>query len=247
VARESPDAPGALAPLSALRKAWDWALDYAYVLRWQLAATLSRDDAHAFEDGRDDRPTILVLPGVYERWQFMLPIIRRLHARGHGVHVVGALGANTGRVAEMSRRARAYLEAEDIHDVVIVAHSKGGLIGKHLMAFGDPDRRIRAMVAINAPFLGSSYARLFPVRSIRDFSPRNAALVELGRSREVNARITSVFARFDPHIPGGSALEGAVDERVAASGHFRIMGDEDVLRRVEAAIDRAGSAGRPPA
>ncbi len=160
----------------------------------------------------------------------MLPIIRRLHARGHGVHVVGTLGANVGRIAEMSRRARAYLEAEDLRDVVIVAHSKGGLIGKPLVAFGDPDRRIRAMVAINAPFGGSSYARLFPVRSIRDFSPRNAALVELGRSRAVNARITSLFARFDPHIPGGSALDGATDERVRASGHFRIMGDEDVLR-----------------
>ncbi|WP_445443958.1 esterase/lipase family protein [Clavibacter sp. km1a] len=241
------DGPDALPPLTALRKAWDWALDYAYVLRWQAAATLSRDDASSFEDGRDDRPTILVLPGVYERWQFMLPIIRRLHARGHGVHVVGSLGANVGRVAEMSRRARAYLEAEDLRDVIVVAHSKGGLIGKHLMAFGDPDRRIRAMVAINAPFAGSSYARLFPVRSIRDFSPRNAALVELGRSREVNARITSIFARFDPHIPGGSSLDGATDERVAASGHFRIMGDEDVLRRVEAAIDRAGSSTAPPA
>ncbi|MBW8026534.1 alpha/beta hydrolase [Clavibacter michiganensis subsp. michiganensis] len=239
--------PDPLPPLPLLRQALDWALDYAYVLRWQIAATLSRDDARSFEDGRDDRPTILVLPGVYERWQFMLPIIRRLHARGHGVHVVGTLGANVGRIAEMSRRARAYLEAEDLRDVVIVAHSKGGLIGKHLMAFGDPDRRIRAMVAINAPFGGSSYARLFPVRSIRDFSPRNAALVELGRSRAVNARITSLFARFDPHIPGGSALDGATDERVRASGHSRIMGDEDVLRRVEAAIDRAGSSAAPPA
>jgi triacylglycerol lipase len=239
--------PDALPPLTVLRKAIDWALDYAYVLRWQASATFSHDDAHAFEDGRDDRPTILVLPGVYERWQFMLPIIRRLHARGHGVHVVGTLGANVGRVAEMARRARVYLEEEDLRDVVIVAHSKGGLIGKHLMAFEDPDRRIRTMVAINAPFGGSSYARFIPIRSIRDFSPRNGALVALGRSREANARITSIHARFDPHIPGGSALDGAVNERVAASGHFRIMGDEDVLRRVEAAIDRAGSAARPPA
>lgn len=236
-----------LPPLSALRKALDWALDYAYVLRWQAAATLSRDDARAFEDGRDDRPTILVLPGVYERWQFMLPLIRRLHARGHGVHVVGALGANVGRVAEMARRARARIEAEDLRDVVVVAHSKGGLIGKHLMAFDDPDRRIRAMVAINAPFGGSSYARFIPIRSIRDFSPRNGALVALGRSREANARITSIHARFDPHIPGGSALEGAVNERVQAAGHFRIMGDEDVLRRVEAAIDRAAPPAGPDA
>ncbi|WP_414172485.1 esterase/lipase family protein [Clavibacter tessellarius] len=137
-----------------------------------------------------------MLPGVYERWQFMLPIIRRLHARGHGVHVVGALGANVGRVAEMARRARAHLEAADLRDVVVVAHSKGGLIGKHLMAFDDPDRRIRSMVAINAPFGGSSYARFIPIRSIRDFSPRNGARSwrSAGRGRRTRGSRASTCA-----------------------------------------------------
>ncbi len=40
------------------------------------------------------RPVVLV-PGVYERWQFLRPIADALAARGHPVHVIPELGINT--------------------------------------------------------------------------------------------------------------------------------------------------------
>jgi hypothetical protein len=48
--------------------------------------------------------------------------------------------------------------------------------------------------------------------------------VMLGRDDSVNGRIVSVFGRFDPHIPDGSALDGATNVIVPAQGHFRVLG-----------------------
>ena len=54
----------------------------------------------------------------------------------------------------------------------------------------------------------------------------------LGNEHSVNGRIVSVFGRFDPHIPDGSALDGATNVLVPASGHFRVLGS----RRTHAAV-----------
>src|SRR5690606_5039800 len=124
---------------------------------------------------------------------------------------------------------------QDLRDVLLVAHSKGGLIGKYAMLHEDPDGRIERMIAIATPFAGSVYARLFLVRAIRAFSPRDPTLRMLGEQLEVNRRITSVWGAFDPHIPGGSRLDGATNVPLRTSGHFRIIGQMELLDAVERA------------
>jgi hypothetical protein len=53
----------------------------------------------------------------------------------------------------------------------------------------------------------------------------------------VNARITSVWAAFDPHIPGGSSLPGAVNRRIDDGGHFRILRNPAVLDELDRFAD----------
>ena len=66
------------------------------------------------------------------------------------------------------------------------------------------------MVAIATPFGGSRYASLLLGRTLRAFRPNDATLLQLAAARDPNARIVSVYPAFDPHIPGGSELDGAV-------------------------------------
>lgn len=60
--------------------------------------------------------------------------------------------------------------------------------------------------------------------SIRAFLPDNETIVMLGRETSVNGRIVSIFGAYDPHIPDGSALEGATNMQVPAFGHFHLLG-----------------------
>lgn len=205
--------------------AW-WLADYAYALRWQVGAFLDRSDPASFASGA--KAHIVVLPGVYETWRFMQPLVAALHRRGHPVHVLEILERNRRPVAEMADRVTEYLQQQDLRDVILVAHSKGGLAGKQVM-LGDAAERVRSMLAVATPFGGSRYARRMPVRTLRAFSPDDPFLLSLAEQLTVNARIVSVYARFDPHIPEGSALDGAKNVRLDTGGHFRVLAHPRVM------------------
>lgn len=212
-----------------LRRGWYWAADYRWVT-WAMGRGYLRSTVPpGYRDGH--LSPVLVLPGVLEDWTMMRPVTDRLSAAGHPVHVLHELGRNTVGVADGAALATAYLAVHDLRDVVLVAHSKGGLIGKQVL-LDDDEARVRRLVTIATPFAGSELARLIPSQMVRSLGPTDALIVELQRRAEVNHLITSICPSFDPHIPGGSRLEGATNIRVPAMGHFRVLADPRVLAEV---------------
>lgn len=228
------------------RRGWSWVLDYVYVGYWQVHGFLFREDPEQYltpELGPSEQPgpPVLLIPGIYETWQFMRPVAEHLSAAGHPVHVVQQLGYNRGTVQSMAALVAEYLARHDLTDVVLVAHSKGGLIGKYVMTQPDGGDRVRQLIAVNTPFSGSIYANFFVLPSIRAFSPRNKFLRTQLANIGSNARITSVYSRFDPHIPEGSQLPGAENIELETMGHFRVIGDRRLLEVVDRAIADYGS------
>lgn len=204
-----------------------WRLaDYAYAGYWQLRATFDHTSPATFASG--SAAHIVVLPGVYETWRFMQPLVEQLHARGHAVHIVDTLRRNERPVADIAVAVAEFLERRELTDVILVAHSKGGLAGKLVMT-GPAGERVRSMLAIATPFGGSRYARLMLSRTLRAFSPEDPSIVDIARQLTVNERIVSIYAAFDPHIPEGSELAGAKNVRLETGGHFRILAHPRVL------------------
>lgn len=223
-----------------LRRAWWRTQDYAYVVHRQVAGLLHRGEADVYQHPeRPVPPAVVLIPGVYESWQFLHGLASALHSHGHPVHVLPTLGYNRAPIPASAVLVGRYVAEADLRDVVVVAHSKGGLIGKLAMLREDPDGRIASMVAVNTPFAGSSYARWVPLPAVRAFVPTDATLVALAAELEVNSRITSVHSRWDPHIPAGSVLEGATNVEISTPGHFRPLADPELERIVLDAVRRA--------
>jgi hypothetical protein len=180
-------------------------------------------------------PPVLLLPGVHESPRFLDPFAALCVANRRRPHVLTALGRNVEHVLDTAELAASYLERHDLTEVLVVAHSKGGLVGKQLMTWERTRSRVQAMVAIATPFSGSAFATRAPVRSLRDFSPSDPTLLELSANREANNDIVSVFPRFDPQIPAGSMLADArANVRLPVDGHFRVLGHPELwtlLRR----------------
>lgn len=215
-----------------LRIAVWWARDYAYAVRWQAQAFFSHTDPASFRTGT--LSPIVVIPGVYETWRFLLPLIITMHDRGHPVHVIDPLKWNRRPVAEAAGAVTAYLEGHDLRDVVLVAHSKGGLVGKYVMSLGTGAARVTSMLAIAAPFGGSRFADFMVVPSLRAFRPADATIIALSQELAVNPRIVSVYGQFDPHIPKGSELAGAKNVELDTGGHFRILAHPRVIAELAA-------------
>ena len=210
--------------------------DYGWAYRLRLARLRGGHDPLALQSGTK-RP-VLLLPGVYETWHFLESVGGFLNGLGHPVHVVPAFGHNLRPISEMAALAHDYLEAADLSDVAIVAHSKGGLIGKTVMLSETGMSRVASMVAINSPFGGSDYAHLVPIRALREFDPTHETIRALAENADVNSRITSVFSEWDPIIPNGSVLEGATNIELPSRGHFLILDRPDLLATVAGVVSR---------
>jgi pimeloyl-ACP methyl ester carboxylesterase len=208
-----------------------WAADYVYAAVWQVRGAFDRTDPASFHGG--DRTPIVVVPGIWESWRFMQPLITSMHDRGHPVHVIQPLRFNNRPVIDAAAQVDAYIEQHALDDAVLVGHSKGGLIGKYVMIHGASAPRIHAMLAVATPFRGSLYARFMPVPSLRVFSPKNAVILALALERMADSRIVSVFGQFDPHIPAGSSLPGAKNVELDTGGHFRILAHPRVLAELD--------------
>ena len=251
--------PAPARPSAATRALW-WAADYLYAARRQLAVVAppwaigrARPTPRGWRTGSPELPEIVLVPGVYEHWTFLRPLGDALSAAGHRVTVVHGLGVNRRGIAETSAQLQKLLTKLPAPDSgrVIVAHSKGGLIGKHVLVSsgaasaaaaeaavggdpadaaasappeaGRPALGLLGLVAVATPFGGARRARLLIDPSIRAFLPGDATIVSLGRETSVNGRIVSIFGPYDPHIAEGSALDGATNVRVPTPGHFRVL------------------------
>lgn len=249
------DRPGAV------RRALWWAADYLYAARRQLTVVSlpwtfgrPRPAPAAWSHGSTGLPEVVLLPGVYEHWTFLRPLGDALSAAGHRIVVVHGLGMNRRSIPDTSERLGRLLAEQPAPPSgrVFVAHSKGGLIAKHLLVTsgaagaaaveattggdpaeaaasatpetGGPPMGVLGLVAVATPFGGARRARLFVDPSIRAFLPDDETIVMLGRETSINGRIVSVFGPYDAHIPEGSGLEGATNVAVPTAGHFRVLG-----------------------
>ena len=218
-----------------MRRGWYWYLDYWYIWWAQTTALFRRRTPTAFGSG-DGAPVVL-LAGVFEPWSLLRPSALALSAAGHPVHVVASLGYNRAPIETAAASVMAHILEHDLRGVILVAHSTGGLVGKHVLAVDDTEGRVDRLVAVATPFGGSTLAPLVPSRTVRALGPAAATIVTLAANHEVNARITSIFGDYDPHIPEGSTLMGATNVEIPIVGHFRLLSD----RRVVAAVVEAAS------
>jgi hypothetical protein len=215
--------------------------DYPNALRFRMRAARDRAVPASFADG-SLRP-IVILPGIYESWHYLRPIAERLNADGHPVHVIPTLGLNRAPVPATAAHVHAQLVDRGLTGVALVAHSKGGIVGKHVMAVNDraggSHRRVDRLIAIASPFGGSAMARLAPNPALRAFLADDPVIAALAAELAVNARITSIFPSFDPHIPDGCVLEGARNIELPVIGHFRILLQPALIDAVRDAVEGA--------
>jgi hypothetical protein len=197
------------------------ATDYAWAATRQVQHALRPN--RPLPTGPGGRAPVVLLPGVYEPWQFLAPLAGALAVAGHPLHVVPGLGYNRRPVTEGAELAADFLDDARLDGVVLVAHSKGGLVGKQVM-LSPTGRRVAGMVAVATPFRGSRWARYLVGRTLRAFSPADPVLLALAAERAVDARITAIYPEFDPHIPETGHLEGATNVELPLSGHFRPLG-----------------------
>lgn len=209
-----------------IKKIWHWVRDYSHLLhKHSLAFIYRKPPRHYLGHIVEHKAPVILIPGVYEKWHFLQTLADPVSHTGHPIYVLEHLGYNTEEVHRSAKLVRELIDEKNLRNVIILAHSKGGLIGKHLLAFDNKDGRIKKVVAIATPFAGSRFPRVTRWKNLREFHPEHETLKKLKKQSHINHRVVSIFGEYDNHVwPTESCrLEGAKNIQVHSHGHHAIL------------------------
>jgi len=182
---------------------------------------------------KDKNPVILV-PGHSNKWGFLKKLADSISRLGYPLHIPHKLGLNLFDIPSSAKIVRDVIDENKLKKVVLIGHSKGGIVGKYLLMHGNKDGRISHLIAIAAPFSGTNIVNNLPYKFLKELSPKSKIIQEMNSNSEVNSKIISIMPEFDNHVwsEKGSYLEGALNITVPIKGHHKIVFDKDVINKV---------------
>jgi triacylglycerol lipase len=185
-----------------------------------------------------NRTEIVVIPGVYNTWAALIKLIEFL-SKSHKVHVVPQLKRNSEDIKSSAEIVRNLIDEKKLDKVVLVGHSKGGLIGKYLLTHLNSDDKVIGLVSIATPYSGTSIANYYKRWSM--FSPRSKMINELSDEAKVNKKIIAIYSSTDPFIwhKNKGFLKGALDNiEIKNHGHQQVLFSKKIFEEVSKSIKR---------
>jgi triacylglycerol lipase len=185
------------------------------------------------------RTPVALLPGFFEN-SVTMGLMRRRLERRLGVPVRALRSSNyfaglEVQVLDYRTQIDAFLAETGAKRVDLVGHSMGGLIARFLVESGEARDRIRTVVTIGAPHLGSALAWMVPGRSMRQMRRGSAFLEELNEgSTPKTVRIVGITSTHDNLvIPWNCALSPRGDNFIIRyRGHVTMILSTEVARIV---------------
>lgn len=248
-----------------------WITDYGYMVRGASASILYQTPPdHYLSYVLAHKVPVVIIPGVLGTWSFMKTLADKISLAGHPVYVIPNLGYNLFNIPEsakklkflifknpdanelalrtLSKKASAIRSTIDaIHGerVILVAHSKGGLIGKYFLAHYNTNNKVIGMISIATPYAGSAMAKLLPLEPISELDTDSQLIKDLTGHTSVNKDIVSIIPEYDNHVwsESGSYLDGADNIEIAVRGHHKIVFDKKVHDVVLESLEKITAKG----
>lgn len=117
-----------------------WAKDYLYAARLhagRIAGNRRVKDGVVAETRNfpeENKRPIVLIPGLLGTWHTMKPVVDALLHKRYPVYVPD-IGNNTAPIPHVAAKIADFIKTRHLKNVAIVANSKGGVVGKYLLAF----------------------------------------------------------------------------------------------------------------
>ena len=218
-----------------MKNVFYWINDYYYLLLGKLLMYIHQKPPKDYLGYaiKDKNPVILI-PGNSNKWGFLKKLADTISNLGHPIYISQKLGLNLFDIPTSAKIVREIIDDNKLENVVLIGHSKGGIVGKYLLIHNNKDEKISKLIAIAAPFSGSRLANYTLGKSFKELSPQSTTILEMKSNIDINSKIVSIMPEFDTRVwhEKGSFLEGALNITVPIKGHHKIVFDKAVISKI---------------
>jgi triacylglycerol lipase len=223
------------------KRAAGWAREVARLVEKHASFVIhSRPPEHYLGHIVEGKTPVILLPGITSKWLHMRSLGDPISLAGHPVYVISELKDNMYNVPVLAGMVRDFILERELENILLVGHSKGGLVGKYCMVHENPHEAVVGMVAIAAPFSGSFLSHAMPHPAYSEMKVDSELILGLQQHTEINRRIISIFPEHDTHVwaEKGSFLENALENlALPLAGHDWVLSHDDVIQATLKALD----------
>lgn len=222
-------------------KAIYWIIDYYYLLLGRILMFVhTNPPKHYLGYIVEKKVPIILIPGISSKWGFIKRLGDSISRLGHPVFIVNKLGFNFLDIPASAKLVREIVDRNHLENVVIIGHSKGGLVGKYFLIHENKDNRTKGLIAIGAPFSGSRIVHHLRGKAFKELAPESKIVKDIDSNIKVNSKIISIMPSFDNHIwsERKSYLDRATNITFPVKGHHKIVFDKKSIQKIIELIEK---------
>lgn len=206
-------------------------LEYLLILRLKVTSFIKRTPPAYWKNGT--KGDVIIVPGFAETWVYEEMPASHLNKLGYRIHVIHELDSNFVPIQKATEIVSDYIKKNELTDVILLAHSKGGIIAKRVLD-SLPEKIIQKIITISVPYHGTFWGYGYFLR-LKEMQPASEIIRSTLKETKNNSRIYNYYSQIDNNvIPNKSAiLEGARNMQIGVIGHTRILRDISLLEHID--------------
>lgn len=203
-----------------LRTIYSIPLDYFLVLSLHIKSLIYKSPPVAWKKGK--KGDVVLLQGFGETRLF-LKTADELNRTGYRIHVINELNYNHLPIKKCSEIVEKYIEDNKLKDVILLSHSKGGIMGKYFLDNSKLSSNVKCLISIATPYKGS-FLSCLRILYLNEFSPKSEIINSLKKPINGN-KILNLYPIIDTLIIPNKAniCYGAKNICINTIGHARVL------------------------
>lgn len=205
---------------------WGMFLEYLLIAKKWIEKYKDKVPPNEWQVGA--KGDVLLIPGFQETWVFLRTPANFLNSKGYRIHVITEIEPNIYSASDNLFTIKKYIEKETLKNFIILTHSKGGVIARHLLSDPQVQKRIKRVFIISSPNQGTLWGYL-SFRHAHEFTPVSQIIKTLSTGTK---KIINIYPKIDNHvIPNKNLfLAGAINKEIDIFGHTRILESEETQK-----------------
>ncbi|SRR5258708_7023210 len=174
---------------------------------------------------------IILIPGFTGTWKYLEDLGNFFNKNGFKIHTISDIEPNIYKIKYSVEKTKNYILQNKLDGVILIAHSKGGIISRYLLNDKEIENKIKKVINISVPNKGSILG-LYSFNNAHELIPWSRIIQDLRNQKEELKKVLNIYGVFDNVIiPNKSLyLENAENIKTNIIGHVKTVKSPKIWR-----------------
>jgi len=172
---------------------------------------------------------IILIPGYGCTYDYLMPLGNFLKEKGYKIHTPEGIAPNFHKISDCIKIIKEYIEKNNLSNVILIGHSKGGIIARYLLNEKELKNTIKKAITISSPHKGSLLA-IYSRFNAHEMIPWSKTTRNINKQKDNLDKVLNIYGIHDRIVIPSSNLHlpGAKNIKTNIKGHSKTVASPEV-------------------